>query len=53
MNNTCRLKLEWIPEAYKENEDTSSKSISASQKLVKPLVGEKHSLKINKGKYKR
>ncbi len=53
MNNTCRLRLEWVPEAYRADNNASSKSVSGLQKLVKPLFGEKRSLKINKGKYKR
>ena len=53
MSNACRLRLDWIPEAYRVDNNASSKSVSGLQKLVKPLVGEKRSLKINKGKYKR
>jgi len=53
MSNECRIKLEWVPEAYKENDSTSLKSVSATQKLVKPLVREGQGLKISKRKYKR
>jgi len=54
MSNECRLKLEWVPEAYKEECDSASpKSVSATQKLIKPLVRESQSLKTSKRKYKR
>jgi len=53
MSNECRLKLEWVPEAYKEVNNTSKKSASTTQKLVKPLVREGQSLKISKRKYRR
>ena len=53
MSNECRLKLEWVPEAYKEVNNTSKKSASTTQKLVKPLVREGQSLKTSKRKYKR
>jgi hypothetical protein len=53
MSNECRLKLEWVPEAYKDVDGTSIKPVSTQQKLVKPLVNDGSGLKISKRKYKR
>jgi hypothetical protein len=53
MSNECRLRLEWVPEAYKEADSASPKAVSADQKLAKPLVKEAQNLKISKRKYKR
>jgi len=53
MSNECRLRLEWVPEAYKEESNASIKSVSTQKKLVKPLVREGQSLKINRRKSKR
>ena len=51
MSNECRLKLEWVPEAYKEDDKTSPQPVSSAQKLVKPLARKAQSLKISKRKY--
>jgi len=53
MSNECRLRLEWVPEAYKANDSTSPKPVFAAQKPIKPLTREAQSLKISKRKYKR
>ncbi|SDP81278.1 hypothetical protein SAMN05428975_2918 [Mucilaginibacter sp. OK268] len=53
MSNECRLRLEWVPEAYKEDDKTSPQPVSSAQKLIKSLVREGQSLKISKRKYKR
>lgn len=53
MNNECRLRLEWVPEAYKEDDNASSKFASVTQKLANPLIREARSLKISKRKYKK
>jgi hypothetical protein len=53
MSNECRIKLEWVPEAYKDTDSASPKPAFTAQKLVKPLVRQDQSLKIIKRKYKR
>ncbi|MEZ2338244.1 hypothetical protein AB6735_21525 [Mucilaginibacter sp. RCC_168] len=46
MSNECRLRLEWVPEAYKRATELSDKS------LKKPVAGKSSSMLYGKSKTK-